>query len=208
MAIQAITVTTTSAVVYVTRDFKTSATKLQGIQHCCSYNMTSLTNSVKYPAITIKNIYCDTIRISKCSTNDNYIATFTFNIDAGIHGLLLGEMKKQYRETSYVINSRAIAITCDPTIIDKNLCVIDAQPTDPSMLNTNRSRRYSSTTLSMVKVEDVAHRRPTLMSRTDVTFRDVFVYKDSSVGKDTWFVDYSSFDAKVLSPMRTREFVQ
>lgn len=172
------------------------------------YSMTSLTSSVNYPVITVKNVYCDTIRISKCNVNDNYIATFTFNADAGIHGLLLSEVKRQYKETSYVISNLAMPITCDPTIIDKATTIIDLDRVDAETPGASRSRRHSRSVLSMVKLETVAPRRPTLMSRVDVSFRDVFVYKDSSVGKDTWFVNYSSIDVAVLSPMRVREHVQ
>ena len=167
--------------------------------------MTSLTSSVSYPVMTVKNVYCDFIRISKCNINDNYIATFTFNADAGIHGLLLGEVKRQYKETSYVISNLAMAITCDPTVIDKGTTVIDLDRVDTESPGVSRSRRHSRNVLSMVRLETVASRRPTLMSRVDVSFRDVFVYKDSSVGKDTWFVSYSSMDAAVLSPMRVRD---
>lgn len=167
--------------------------------------MTSLTNSVNYPVVTIKNVYCDSIRISKCNVNDNYIATFSFNADAGIHGLLLGEVKRQYKETSYMISNLAMAITCDPTIIDKATTVIDLDRVEVENPAASRSRRHSRSVLSMVRLETIAPRRPTLMSRVDVSFRDVFVYKDSSVGKDTWFVTYSSIDVAVLSPMRVRE---
>jgi hypothetical protein len=170
--------------------------------------MTSLTSSVNYPVITVKNVYCDSIRISKCNINDNYIATFAFNADAGIHGLLLGEVKRQYKDTSYIISNLAMAITCDPTIVDKGTTVIDLDRVEVESPSAGRSRRHSRSILSMVRLETIASRRPTLMSRVDVSFRDVFVYKDSSVCKDTWFVSYSSIDVVVLSPMRVREHLQ
>jgi hypothetical protein len=170
--------------------------------------MTSVMNSVKYDTIKVKNVYCDFIRISKCNINDNYIATFTFNADAGIHGLLLAEIKRQYKDTSYVISNLAMAVTCDPTVIDKTTTVIDLNRVDVDAPGASRSRRHSRSVLSMVRLETIASRRPTLMSRVDVSFRDVSVYKDSSVGKDTWFVSYSSIDVAVLSPMRVREHAQ
>jgi hypothetical protein len=170
--------------------------------------MTSVMNSVKYDTIKVKNVYCDFIRISKCNINDNYIATFTFNTDAGLHGLLLGEIKKEYRDTSYVLSNIAMAITCDPAIISKDITVLDFERIDTDTPNINRSRRHSRTVLSMVRLESIASRKPVLMSRVDVVFRDVSVYKDSATGKDTWFVDYSSFDALVVSPMRVREHMR
>jgi hypothetical protein len=170
--------------------------------------MTSVMNSVKYDTIKVKNVYCDFIRISKCNINDNYIATFTFNADAGLHGLLLGEIKKEYRDTSYVLSNIAMAITCDPAIINKDITVLDFERIDTDTPNINRSRRHSRTVLSMVRLESIASRKPVLMSRVDVVFRDVSVYKDSATGKDTWFVDYSSFDALVVSPMRVREHMR
>jgi hypothetical protein len=170
--------------------------------------MTSVMNSVKYDTIKVKNVYCDFIRISKCNINDNYIATFTFNADAGLHGLLLGEIKKEYRDTSYVLSNIAMAVTCDPAIINKDTTVLDSERIDTDTPNINRSRRHSRTILSMVRLESIASRRPVLMSRVDVVFRDVSVYKDSATGKDTWFVDYSSFDAIVASSMRVREHMR
>lgn len=167
--------------------------------------MTSLTNSTNYPVITVKNVYCDSIRVSKCSINESYIATFTFNPDAGIHGLLLAEVKKQYKETSYVISNLAMAVTCDPTVVDRGTTVVDLDKVDVDNTGGTRSRRHSRSVLSMVRLDSIASRRPILMSRVDVSFRDVFVYKDSSIGKDTWFVSYSSIDVAVLSPMRVRE---
>lgn len=169
--------------------------------------MTSLTSSVKYPTMIVKNVYCDCIKVNRCNVNDNYIATFTFDVNAGVHGLLLAEVKRQYKESSYVLNNMTMAITCDPTIVEKTTTVIDSERIDPSSPGSGRSRRHSRNIVSMVRLDAIADRRPTLMSRVDVTFRNVLIYKDSSSEKDTWFVSYSSFDASVLSPMRVREYV-
>lgn len=177
--------------------------KVANITTCC-ITMASLTDSVKYPAITVNNVYCDTIRISKCNINDGCIATFIFNINAGVHGLLLGEIKKQYRDTSYIINDECLGITCDPAIIGKDICVVMPKVTDVYSPSSSRLRRHRRSTLSMVKISEIVHQRPVLMSRVNITFTDVCIYKDSSSDKDTWFVSYLSFHVDILSPMRVQ----
>ena len=86
--------------------------------------------TIKRASVTVKNVYCNNIRVSKCNTNDNYIATFSFGTDINVHQLLLHEIKKQYNERSYTVSNKAAMITCDPTIVGKDIRIIDTQPTD------------------------------------------------------------------------------
>jgi hypothetical protein len=162
--------------------------------------------SIQSNSVAIKNVYCNNIRVSKCNTNDDYIATFNFDADTEVHELLLHEMKKQYNERSYIISNKAVTITCDPMLVGKDTCIIDTQPADPNNTNTTGYRMYTGASLSMNRLSNVAHRRPVLMSRVDIIFRNVLAHKGPSTEEGKWLIEYSSFDVKVVSRMRTCDF--
>jgi hypothetical protein len=145
--------------------------------------------SVKlYDTFTVRNILCDNVKVIN-TQRETFIATFGFSDRCGLYGDLLGDIKRDHRITSCIIDPLCNNVHCKPI----------------SIKGATAARGPSSQTGRVVDqtVSDLYESYPVFTAVVDVEFKNVSGRLNESVDGTINMVSYESLEVTSMSKLRS-----
>lgn len=137
-----------------------------------------------YNSFTTCEVVCDNIRMTN-SENDSFVATFGFSDRCGLYGGILQSIQDEDGVKGCIMDPLCSKVYCDPIVV--------AGGTHVKVPGTE------GTTVSPHTLSEICESHPVFTAMVSVTFKDVSIRLNESMGNGIYTVSYKSLEAKIIS---------
>lgn len=129
----------------------------------------------RYGDVTVRNVLCNNITVHHDGAGDDYTATFKFDNNCGLVGLLFNEIKSKYRDTPTFM----VRASMDLTSVSANMpCIHTVYIRRHHSMRSDKDGKLDNMVRfspGMYTVSDVAQYKLILLAIVDVKFRNVYI---------------------------------
>lgn len=141
--------------------------------------------------LTLDNVVCDNIKVVKHPQHTTLCASFGFSDRSGLYGQLLEAVKRCHHISACIIDPKCYDIHCTSLMLD------------PVLKVRGPNQGGSVQRVTQQALGELYESHPVFVATVDVTFENISIDLNESLGGRVYMVSYTSFTATTTSELRS-----